>query len=337
MSCKENESGPFVVFFLPAVVGCLTILLARRWATSQVSNTSTAVSRRRKINKDPNLKRPLPLIATKMVAPGAKKSFGNAKKVSQGGAPQVSDEDINGKRTRPHLSPSSTTSVRDGKLAANPLPPKHIPFPNIPQDGEVLFEIMSFIFTIVAMGLQFLNLYRTMWWLPYSFTSDAMNFYLIDTHLATFILIVLCRRLLLSLSLAFVRSCCDFSPSTMLYVTVVVRMSVLWVILGAMAWCAYFIMVKHSPIKIVYLCYPSLIYFILFGMTAGPFLELHKTSALMMHSCSHDPEHIRREVEVLRHDFNSRVKKILFNSVLGAYCSSFLPCCFAQVRFCESQ
>lgn len=82
MSCTENESGPFVVFFLPAVVGCLTILLARRWANSQVSNTSsTAVSRRRKIIKDPLIKRPLPPIACKMVAPGSKKAAGASKKV----------------------------------------------------------------------------------------------------------------------------------------------------------------------------------------------------------------------------------------------------------------
>lgn len=82
MSCTENDSGPFVVFFLPAVVGCLTILLARRWANSQVSNTSsTAVSRRRKIIKDPLIKRPLPPIAYKMMPPGSKKATGVNKKV----------------------------------------------------------------------------------------------------------------------------------------------------------------------------------------------------------------------------------------------------------------
>lgn len=82
MSCTENESGSFVVFFLPAVVGCLTILLARRWATSQVSNTSSnAISRRRKIIKDPLAKRTLPTIACKMMPPGPKKAAGIAKKV----------------------------------------------------------------------------------------------------------------------------------------------------------------------------------------------------------------------------------------------------------------
>ncbi|XP_045769323.1 transmembrane protein 39A [Maniola jurtina] len=326
MSCTENESNPFVVFFLPAVVGCLTILLARRWANAQVSSTSsTAVSRRRKIIKDPLIKRPLPPIATKMVAPGAKKSSGAAKK---GAAPQVSDEDINGKRTRPRLSPSSTAPVADIKLADNPLPPKHIPFPYIPQDGEVLFEVMSFVFTTVAMGLQFLNLYRTMWWLPHSHTTQAMNFYLIDPHLVAFIVTLLSRRLLLSVGVALLG--CVVPPKKMPHVTIAARMFILGVVLGALSWCIYFIMVKYPLLKIFYLCYPALIYFILFGFNSSPFLELHNTDAPLMHSCSHEPEQIRTEVEVLRQDFNMRVKKILFNSMLGAYYSSFVPCCFAQ-------
>uniref|UniRef100_A0A1E1WUZ9 Uncharacterized protein n=3 Tax=Pectinophora gossypiella TaxID=13191 RepID=A0A1E1WUZ9_PECGO len=150
MSCTENESGPFVVFFLPAVVGCLTILLARRWANSQVCNTSsTAVSRRRKIIKDPLVKRPLPPIACKMVPPGTKKASGVKK-----GAFPVPEEEMNGgtKRVRSTRLPSATGGL-EGTLA-----PKHIPFPYIPQDGELLFEAMTFVFTLVASGLQFLNL-----------------------------------------------------------------------------------------------------------------------------------------------------------------------------------
>lgn len=38
----------------------------------------------------------------------------------------------------------------------------------------LLFEAMTFVFTLVATGLQFLNLYRTAWWLPHSYTNQAM-------------------------------------------------------------------------------------------------------------------------------------------------------------------
>lgn len=55
-----------------------------------------------------------------------------------------------------------------------PFAPRHIPFPNIPYDGDLLFESMMFVFTALAAGSQFLNLYRTVWWLPHSYTSQTM-------------------------------------------------------------------------------------------------------------------------------------------------------------------
>ncbi|CAH2084490.1 unnamed protein product [Euphydryas editha] len=327
MSCTENESGPYVVFLLPATLGCLTILLARRWAFTQVSTTSsTAISRRRKIIKDPLIKRPLPPIACKMVAPGSKKASGGAKKGST--TPLIEEDVNNGKRARSRLSPTKSTPAPEVKFSDSPLPPKHIPFPYIPQDGELLFEIMNFVFTLVATGLQFLNLYRTMWWLPHSYTTQAMNFYLIDPHLVAFIVTIISRRLLLSLSLTLLRRV--LAPKMFPYATVAARMFILGVVLGALSWCTYFIILKYPLVKIFYLCYPAVIYFICFGINSTPFLELHNTEMPLMHSCSHDPEQIRTEVEVLRQDFNMRVKKILLNSILGAYYTSFIPCCFAQ-------
>lgn len=89
----------------------------------------------------------------------------------------VPEEEINGgKRVpRPTRLPSTTPPViADVKLTEGPNPPKHVPFPYIPQDGTLLFEAMTFMFTLVTTGLQFLNLYRTNWWLFHSFTTQAM-------------------------------------------------------------------------------------------------------------------------------------------------------------------
>ncbi|XP_059057452.1 transmembrane protein 39A [Achroia grisella] len=321
MSCTENESGPFVALFLPAVAGCLTILLARRWAYSQVNNTSsTAISRRRKIIKDPPVKRPMPPVTTKMSPPATKKSTGFNKKAAY----SLLEEDLNGSRRATRARAMSDTIKRtDGTM-----PPKHIPFPYIPQDGTLLFETMTFIFTLVATGLQFLNLYRTIWWLPNSNTDQAMNFYLIDTHLVAFIVTILFRRLLLSMTLALLNYL--LAPKLIPHATIATRMFVLGVVLGALAWCSYFIMLKHPLLKIFFLCYPAVIYLLLFGFQSGPFLELNNTETPLMHSCSHYPQQIRDEVEVMRQDFNLRLKKILFNSIVGAYYTSFIPCCFAQ-------
>ncbi|XP_047519639.1 transmembrane protein 39A [Pieris napi] len=319
MSCDEDESGPFVVFFLPTVLGCLTILLARRWAYSQVNNTSsTAISRRRKIIKDPLIKRPLPPVTNKMVAP--KKLSGSSKKA-------VPDEDLaNGKRVRTRLL--SNAPIPETKLSEGPSTPKHIPFPYIPQDGELLFEIMTFTFLAVAAGLQFLNLYRTAWWLPTSYTTQAMHFHLVDPHVVMFILGIISPRLLLSASVAIMRL--FVAPKLMPHVILAARMFILGSVIGMLGWSTYYLLIKYPFLKMIYLIYPSIIYFVLFGFQLDAFLELNHTETLPMHNCSHDPEQIRSEVEMLKEDFNLRVKKTLFHSIIGAYYTTFVPCCFAQ-------
>ena len=105
-----------------------------------------------------------------------------------------------------------------------------------------------------------------------------------------------------------------------------------WSVLTLSALClsCYILIYEKQNYKNISFNFRAVIYFILFGTDSVPFLFLHCTSPLM-HSCSHDPEQIRAEVEYLRQDFNQRVKKILCNSIFGAYYSSFVPCCFAQV------
>ncbi|CAH1961422.1 unnamed protein product [Acanthoscelides obtectus] len=77
-----------------------------------------------------------------------------------------------------------------------PLAPKHFPFPNTPHDDEIMFEALHWFFVVGSAGFQFLHLYRSVWWLPYSFNKQALNFYLIDKHLVMFILVILSRRLI---------------------------------------------------------------------------------------------------------------------------------------------
>lgn len=55
-----------------------------------------------------------------------------------------------------------------------PTPPKHFPFPNTPVDDDLFFEALMFCFTITGTALQFLHLYRSVWWLPHSYTNQAM-------------------------------------------------------------------------------------------------------------------------------------------------------------------
>lgn len=55
-----------------------------------------------------------------------------------------------------------------------PIQPKHIRFPDVPYSSELVNELMIFAYTLIATAMQFLHLYRTVWWLPESNTNQAM-------------------------------------------------------------------------------------------------------------------------------------------------------------------
>lgn len=75
-----------------------------------------------------------------------------------------------------------------------------------------------------------------------------------------------------------------------------------------------------------------IIYLLLFGVDATPFLQLVTWGFRSPHCCASGAPGIRNEVELLKADFNSRLKQIIFSSVVGAYYSSYIPWCFAQVK-----
>lgn len=66
------------------------------------------------------------------------------------------------------------TSVPTLHGSEAPAGPKHFPFPNTPIENDCFFEGLMCIYTVFAAGLQFLHLYRSVWWLPHSYTNHAM-------------------------------------------------------------------------------------------------------------------------------------------------------------------
>lgn len=116
-------------------------------------------------------------------------------------------------------------------LPAMCLQPKHAHIPEIPVDSNLLFETMVFVFCTIALGMQYINLYKTVWWLPHSNANYALvswkfwlynvivwlplkstrhvfhflvcmvflsyclqNFYLIDPYLTLLLVIIMSRR-----------------------------------------------------------------------------------------------------------------------------------------------
>ncbi|KAL1131675.1 hypothetical protein AAG570_011288 [Ranatra chinensis] len=242
-------------------------------------------------------------------------------------------------RQQPFFTSEDVNKAKFGTpndVSAKAISPKHVPVPNLPHDSNFTFEIIMFIFTAMSTFLQFLHLYKSVWWLPQSYTSYAMNFYLIDPYLVGFIGTVLVRRLIYS---GLCRLVLKWTPILLWpLLEQLVRLFLLIVVMTSLVWCAYHIMKNQPIVNIFYLCYPISVYFILFGLSISPFFDVTSLPSDIKgrfigkpyHNCSTSPQTIRDEVDNLKTDFNNRMKQILFSSMLNAYYAGFVPCCFAQ-------
>lgn len=91
----------------------------------------------------------------------AGKSGNNYSSVGRGNSGETAGSGVDDKR------------IDDG-YGGKCLAPKHVPMPVVPVDGQLAFEALSLVIFVVSSCLQLLNLYRTVWWLPYSYTGYSM-------------------------------------------------------------------------------------------------------------------------------------------------------------------
>ncbi|XP_058065206.1 transmembrane protein 39A [Anopheles bellator] len=212
--------------------------------------------------------------------------------------------------------------------------PKHVPFPNIEQQSELLNEFIIFSFTIVASVTQFLHLYRTVWWLPNSYNRQAVNFYLIDWDLAIFIDIMASRRLLYCCITKLIDANC---PDAYAEVTRKgAKYTFLACILVSFVACGAQIYQKASYVHLFVLCYPLVLYLMIFGFNLEYFLRTivdtqpNCINGMPLHSCSSNATSIRAEIDALKTDFNNRCRQVIFTSLLNAYYAGFVPCVLAS-------
>ena len=145
-----------------------------------------------------------------------------------------------------------------------------------------------------------------MWWLPHSYNSQAMNFYLIDVPTIAFSLVVLGRRLIWLLLRLLIITLLPVSPQgrwetqkylllAQKYFTLIrfvngSKFCTIGLILFILGYLVFFIQQSHSMVNILYLVYPVSVYFILFRCSASPFIDLspggHKTGRI--YNINHD-------------------------------------------------
>ncbi|CAH1799828.1 unnamed protein product [Owenia fusiformis] len=223
--------------------------------------------------------------------------------------------------------------------------PKHAHIPEIPSESNLTFEALLFVFSVVSMCMQYISIYKTVWWLPHSHEIYALNFYLINPYLVIFLTLLMSRRVVW----CFVKEVFGSkSHNTFNYwIVETVKVCVIACVTGLLLWSGYHTIMAHKLLYSLYLCCPLATYLILFGVSMRPLYDKsmvwptqvsekpqsprHKTKdPVISHVCTMSPELIREEVEFFKNDFNNRIKQVLFNSMLCAYYMGFIPVCFAQ-------
>ncbi|XP_022082090.1 transmembrane protein 39A-like [Acanthaster planci] len=240
-------------------------------------------------------------------------------------------------------------------------PIHHPVIPALPVEGNLTFEVTVVLYLLTVLFLQYVNIYKTVWWLPMSPSLTAVNLYLIDPYLVMFIIIVLTRRLVWSFIVEVAKDAKVFS--VLFYLVKSIKFILAISVLGLAVWSLWKLFLSNSPLNLFFLAYPLVSYFLLYGLTfdlnksvfatvvnklwpkgeapspldksvsASPLSSpslgcAHESST--EHKCTHVPMEVRKEADVLKYDFNTRMKSVLFNSMVCAYYVGFVPICFLQ-------
>lgn len=117
---------------------------------------------------------------------GRRNAAGRAGPNGRSGSSYAGSANVNGRSNSGERAIGN--SVDDKKIdeiyGGKSLAPKHVPIPIVPVDGQLTFEALSLAISIVAACLQLLNLYRTVWWLPYSYNNYSMvRYFYIHTEI----------------------------------------------------------------------------------------------------------------------------------------------------------
>uniref|UniRef100_A0A8D0HM70 Transmembrane protein 39A n=1 Tax=Sphenodon punctatus TaxID=8508 RepID=A0A8D0HM70_SPHPU len=141
-----------------------------------------------------------------------------------------------------------------------PEPVRHCRIPDLPLDGSLLFEFLFFVYLLVALFIQYINIYKTVWWYPYNHPASctSLNFHLIDYHLAMFITVMLARRLVWAL----ISEASQVGATSVIhYMALIMVRLVLLTLCGlVLCWTLINLFRSHSVLNLLFLGYPFGVY-----------------------------------------------------------------------------
>ncbi|KAF0042982.1 hypothetical protein F2P81_004319 [Scophthalmus maximus] len=215
----------------------------------------------------------------------------------------------------------------------SPEPVRHSRIPDLPLDSSLLFEFLLFLYLLVALFVQYINIYRTV-----SQSSGGSLLRYVVLIAARLCLLTMCGWVL---CWTLVNLCKNHSVLNLLFLGypfgVYVPLCCFHQEGGksqtAAADCDY--PADHhqqTDLTETPLFRPRDFLFLLREnlkeqFSSPPDMPTHTCPP---HTHSHTPELIRAEVEELKSDFNRRIKEVLFNSLFSAYYVAFLPLCFVK-------
>ncbi|XP_040195027.1 transmembrane protein 39A isoform X2 [Rana temporaria] len=141
-----------------------------------------------------------------------------------------------------------------------PEPVRHCRIPDLPLDGSLLFEFLFFIYLLVSLFIQYINIYKTVWWYPYNHPASctSLNFHLIDYHLAAFITVMLARRLVWAL----ISEASQVGSTSMVHYSALItaRLILLTLCGWVFCWTLVNLFRNHSVLNLLFLGYPFGVY-----------------------------------------------------------------------------
>ncbi|KAG3266233.1 TMEM39A-like, partial [Ictidomys tridecemlineatus] len=197
-----------------------------------------------------------------------------------------------------------------------PGPVHHCQIPGLLVDGSLLFEFLFFIYLLVALFIQYINIYKTVWWYPYNHPAFS------------FIMVMLARRLVWAL----ISEATKAGAASMIHymVLILVHLVILTLCGWVLCWTLVNLFRSHSVLNLLFLGYLGVyVPLCCFHQDSRAHLLLTDYNYVVQHQ-QVEENLIGNEVECLKADFNHRIKEVLFNSLFSAYYVAFLPLCFVK-------
>uniref|UniRef100_A0A158P777 Transmembrane protein 39A n=1 Tax=Angiostrongylus cantonensis TaxID=6313 RepID=A0A158P777_ANGCA len=193
--------------------------------------------------------------------------------------------------------------------------------------GELFFECTLFLYSVLALFLQYLNIYKTLWWLPKSYWHYSMKFHLINPYFLSCVGLLLGWRVTkcfwktiteLMATIALDKS--TFVQSTLTVIEYAIVKTPLMTLIITSFLFSFSRICHDFPFNSV----------LIERAVEPPPAQLDLDSVL--HMCSCNPVQIREEVSLLLEDLYLRLKRSLFAGVSTAFLSIFLPCVFVPYK-----